>query len=185
MSALRKLLQRVSQGRHHLLQRPGLRWLEPLLDQPACWALNRRKVARGVALGLATGLLPGPPKRLSTLLLAFCLKVNVPAALLATLYSNPLTILPLYFLAYSCGLLLLGDPTTGTMSQPPLWENQTLWQWGSQLLNWLLLLGWPLLLGLLVLGLLLSVTGYVLVMLGWRWVVVRNWKKRKAARGSC
>jgi hypothetical protein len=54
------------------------------------------------------------------------------------------------------------------MSQPPLWENQTLWQWSSQLLDWLLLLGWPLLLGLLVLGLLLS-PGYVLVMLGWRW----------------
>jgi hypothetical protein len=60
--------------------------------------------------GACTGLLPGPPKRLSTLLLALCLKVNVPAALLATLYSNPLTILPLYFLAYSCGLLLLGTP---------------------------------------------------------------------------
>jgi uncharacterized protein (DUF2062 family) len=110
MSALRKLLQRVSKGRHRLLQRPSLRWLGPLLDQPAYWALNRRKVARGVALGLCTGLLPGPPKRLSTLLLALCLKVNVPAALLATLYSNPLTILPLYFLAYSCGLLLLGTP---------------------------------------------------------------------------
>jgi hypothetical protein len=31
-----------------------------------------------------------------------------------------------------------------------------LWQWSSQLLDWLLLLGWPLLLGLLVLGLTLS-----------------------------
>jgi uncharacterized protein (DUF2062 family) len=185
MPALRKLLQGVSRRRHQLLQRPALHWLGPLLDQPAYWALNRRKVARGVALGLATGLLPGPPKRLSTLLLALGLKVNVPVALLTTLYSNPITILPLYFLAYSCGRLLLGDPTAGTMSQPPVWQQQTVWQWGSQLLDWILLLGWPLLVGLLVLGLLLSVSGYVLVMLGWRWAVVRNWKKRKAARGSC
>ncbi len=182
---MRTFLRRASHYRHQLLDRPGLGWLGRWLDQPACWSLNRRKVARGVALGLFAGLLPGPPKRLSALLLALWLKVNVPAALLATLYSNPLTILPLYFLAYSCGLLLLGDPAAGTMSQPPAWAEQDWWQWCRQVLDWLLTLGWPLLLGLLVFGLALSVLGYVAVMLGWRCAVVRNRKIRKAARGSC
>lgn len=184
MPALRALLHRVSAYRHRLLYHSGLGRLGRWLDQPAYWSMRRRKVAQGVALGLFTGLLPGPPKRLSTLLLALWLRVNLPAALLATLYSNPFTILPLYFLAYSCGLLLLGDPAAGTMSQPPPWDAQTLWQWLWQLLDWLLGLGWPLLLGLLVMGLLLSVFGYVAVMLGWRCAVVRNWKNRKAARGS-
>lgn len=182
---MRTFLRRASNYRHQLLYRPGLGWLGRWLDQPAYWTLNRRKVARGVALGLFAGLLPGPPKRLSTLMLALCLKVNLPAALLATLYSNPLTILPIYFLAYSCGLLLLGDPAAGTMSQPPAWAEQDWWQWAQQVLHWLLALGWPLLLGLLVLGLTLSTLGYVAVMLGWRCAVVRNWKNRKAARGSC
>ncbi|BBF84366.1 hypothetical protein DLM_0713 [Aquitalea magnusonii] len=182
---MRNFLRRVSDYRHQLLHRPGLGWLGSWLDQPACWSLNRRKVARGVALGLCAGLLPGPPKRFSALVLALLLRVNVPAALLATLYSNPLTILPLYFLAYSCGLLLLGDPAAGTMSQPPAWGELAWWQWGRQMLDWLLALGWPLLLGLLVLGLLLSTLGYVAVMVSWRCAVVRNWKNRKAARGSC
>jgi uncharacterized protein (DUF2062 family) len=128
-------------------------------------------------LGLFAGLLPGPPKRLSTLLLALCLKVNLPAALLATLYSNPLTILPLYFLAYSCGLLLLGDPAAGTMSQPPAWAEPDLWQWAARCLTGCWLLGWPLLLGLLVLGLTLST--WVVAGLGWRCAVVRNWKKER------
>ena len=185
MRCLRTTIRRVSEYRHQLLHRPGLAWLGAWLDQPAYWSLNRRKVAQGVALGLFTGLLPGPPKRLFTLLLALPLRVNLPAALLATLYCNPLTILPLYFLAYSCGLLLLGDPAAGTMSQPPVWDEQPLWQWGRQLLHWLLALGWPLLLGLLVMGLALSVLGYVVIMLGWRCAVVRNWKRRKAARESC
>lgn len=185
MRCLRTTIRRLSAYRHQLLSRPGLGWLGRWLDQPACWAVQRRKVAQGVALGLLTGLLPGPPKRLATLLLALCLRVNLPAALLATLYSNPLTILPLYFLAYSCGLLLLGEPAAGTMSQPPSWEALPLEQWALQLAHWLLSLGWPLLLGLLVMGLGLALCGYVLVMLGWRCAVIRNWKNRKAARGSC
>jgi uncharacterized protein (DUF2062 family) len=108
MSALRTAAT-CQQGTSPAVASPRLRWLA-LAGPAGVLDIERRKVARGVALGLCTGLLPGPPKRLSTLLLALCLKVNVPAALLATLYSNPLTILPLYFLAYSCGLLLLGTP---------------------------------------------------------------------------
>jgi len=185
MRRFRRFIQGFASTRHRLLNRRGLGWLGHWLDQPACWAIQRRKVAQGVALGLFTGLLPGPPKRLLTLLLALLLRVNLPAALLVTLYSNPLTILPLYFLAYSYGQLLLGSLATGTIGQPPVWLEQSLWQWVVDAGAWSLQLGWPLAVGLLALGLTLALSGYMAVMLGWRCVVVRNWKNRKAACGSC
>ncbi|WP_293763222.1 DUF2062 domain-containing protein [uncultured Aquitalea sp.] len=185
MRCIRTTLRRVGEYRHRLFGKPGLRWLAPWLDHPACWAMNRRKVAGGVALGLFTGLIPGPPKRLSTLALAVLLRVNLPAALLTTLYSNPFTILPLYFLAFSLGRLLLGDAAAGTMSQPPDWRALALSDWSLAMGGWLLSLGWPLLLGLLAMGSGLALVGYVLVRVAWGQAVIHRWQHRKASRGSC
>jgi len=45
---------------------------------------------------------------LGALLLAIPLRRNIPVALIVTLYTNPLTIVPLYVIAFEYGRLLLG-----------------------------------------------------------------------------
>ena len=40
-----------------------LRFLTPWLGHPHLWHMHRRSVARGVAIGLVTGLIPGPETR--------------------------------------------------------------------------------------------------------------------------
>jgi uncharacterized protein (DUF2062 family) len=45
-------------------------------------------------------------------------------------------------------------------------------------------LGWPLALGLVALGLLLAVIGYVAVWYGWSWVLLRAWRRRQRQRAQ-
>jgi uncharacterized protein (DUF2062 family) len=62
------------------------------------WHLHRRSVAGGFAVGMFAGLVPGsnPVQFAVAALMAIGFKVNLPIAVIVTLYSNPLTIVPLY-----------------------------------------------------------------------------------------
>jgi uncharacterized protein len=80
------------------------------LFHPALWHLHRRGVAGGFAAGLFCGLIPGPLQMAGAALCALLLRVNLPVALATTLYTNPITIIPLYLLAYELGAMVLPGP---------------------------------------------------------------------------
>jgi uncharacterized protein (DUF2062 family) len=137
-------------------------------QHPNLWHLNRRSVSGAVAIGLFSGLVPGPLQMLTALILAVPLKKNVPVAMIVTLYTNPFTIVPLYVLAYGYGVLLL----PGEHAALP----------ASMDLNALVALGKPLLVGLVALGCTLAVLGYVAVQLAWRAWVIAAWRARAKRR---
>ncbi|MDD5058234.1 MAG: DUF2062 domain-containing protein [Sideroxydans sp.] len=168
--------------KHRLPNRESIRqirWLQPVhhwLVHPNLWHLHRRSVAGGVAVGLFCGLIPGPLQMISAALLAVLFRVNLPVAMFTTLYTNPFTIVPLYVLAYEIGALVIGN---GTAHIAPAFPD---WQWSdgyAPMLNWLLQLGEPLLVGLPLLALGLALIGYVVVRLAWRAVVVWKWRRRQ------
>lgn len=144
-------------------------WFGPWLRHPNLWHLNRRSVPGAVAIGLFAGLVPGPLQMLTALLLAVPLRKNLPVALLFTLYTNPLTIVPLYVLAYGYGRLLLPG-AEGPMPQIEM-------QWES-----LLALGKPLVVGLVALACTLAVLGYAAAELAWRAWIVIAWRARARRR---
>ncbi|GAB4121743.1 MAG: DUF2062 domain-containing protein [Sideroxydans sp.] len=161
------------------------RWLKPYahwLTHPNLWHLNRRSAAGGVALGMICGLVPGPLQMLSAALLAVWLRVNLPLALLATLYTNPFTIVPLYLLAYRLGSLLTG--AAGSVPTLPPFPEMHGQEWFYEVWEWLLVLGQPLLLGLPALALTLAVIAYIVVRLGWRCAVVVKWRRRAQTRSA-
>lgn len=144
------------------------------------WHWHRRAVAGSVAIGLFCGLVPGPLQMLSAALLAVWWRQNVPLAMFVTLYTNPLTIVPLYWLAYQLGAGVSGDTAHAhcvllTWSWQDGWAG--LWHWG-------LALGKPLLLGLPLLASGLAVLGYVVVRLAWRVGVVWQWRARQRRRAK-
>ncbi len=148
------------------------------------WHLNRDSVAGAVAIGLFSGLVPGPLQMLTALLLAVPLKKNLPVALLVTLYTNPFTIVPLYVLAYGYGSLLLGGNHPEIAIEPFAW-NWADWSDSMRaLVEWTLALGKPLALGLVALALTLAALGYAAVQLGWRAYVVLAWRARKRRRAA-
>jgi uncharacterized protein (DUF2062 family) len=109
------------------------------LHHPNLWHLNRRSVSGGVAVGMFSGLVPGPLQMLTAALLAIPLRVNLPVALLTTLYTNPFTIVPLYLVAYWLGALVTGG-TGVPMTEPPAFSWANVGEWLHALADWALAL---------------------------------------------
>ncbi|MFA6062020.1 MAG: DUF2062 domain-containing protein [Gallionella sp.] len=173
---------------HHLPDHESVknnRWLKPLgfwLHQPDLWHLHRHSVAGGVAAGLFCGLIPGPLQMISAALVAVFWRVNLPVALIVTLYTNPLTIVPLYLLAFKLGAWVSGAQTQPAIAQFDVQSMHWL-EFSGELWDWLIRLGQPLLIGLPLLALIFAFSGYVLVRIFWRVVVIVKWRasRRRAS----
>lgn len=156
------------------------RWAAPFrpwLGHPNLWHLNRRSVPGAVAIGLFCGLIPGPLQMFGALIFAIPLRCNIPVALVVTFYTNPLTIVPLYLVAYGYGKLLLG------YSGPDAHLTAFEWDWSVHALwSWMMSLGKPLGIGILALAVTLAVLGYFVTELAWRVYVVTGWRRRAARR---
>jgi hypothetical protein len=152
------------------------------LHHPNLWHLNRDSVSGGVAVGMFAGLVPGPLQMLTAALLAIALRVNLPVALLTTLYTNPFTIVPLYLIAYQFGRLLIGSEHPAAEIRPFEMEWSNLWGSLASLMDWTLALGKPLAIGLVALALTLAAAGWLAVQLGWRAYVVLAWRARRRRR---
>lgn len=149
------------------------------------WHLHRRSVAGGVAVGLFAGLIPGsnPVQFFFAALFSVMFEVNLPVAVATTLYSNPFTIVPIYFAAYSIGGFVMGDNAEENMPNTELHlMDKNIGDWAPALIERISSLGKPLLVGLLLLALLLSFTGYFTVRALWRFYVIYEWRKRARRR---
>ncbi|UOO80796.1 DUF2062 domain-containing protein [Uruburuella testudinis] len=160
--------------REHIFASRWIKPLAPVFDKPYFWTLNRRRAAIAVAIGMFCGLMPGPTQMLSALIVAYFLRANLPVAVFATLYTNPLTYMPLYYLAYKIGALMLGIEA-GELEFPSL-SSGRFW---AESQAWLMGAGKPLLLGVPVLGSILAVAGYFATLWLWRWHTAHHWHKRK------
>lgn len=160
-------------------------WARPFkrfLGHPNIWALNRKSIAGGVAAGLFCGLIPGPFQIFGSLIWVLVAKVNMPVAFAVTLYTNPVTIVPLYLIAVAYGDFLLGGLGESNLHPIPEWNWSA---WGdstSAMVEWMLSMGPSLAVGLPALMVTLSILGYFSVRLTWnvgvRIAVLRRRKRR-------
>jgi uncharacterized protein (DUF2062 family) len=161
------------------------RWLRPFsgtLLHPRLWYLNRHSAAGAVAVGLFCGLIPGPLQMLGAAICCVVLRVNLPLALIITLYSNPLTIVPLYVAAFTLGEFTLGGAGSGAFSTPPELIGMDITGWIGAMIHWMAGLGKPLALGLVLLAASLSFAGYFVVRGAWRVWLIREWRARGVRR---
>ena len=167
----RRLFLRISRPRHRVL---GQRWLKPLhrwLDHPDLWAIRRRAVAPGIALGLFWAWMPLPAHSIAAGVSAIALRVHLPLAMLMTFVINPLTILPIYYTGYRLGQALLGTPDIEWDAASPEWLAEqigVIWQ--------------PLFAGCILMGLASAALAYLVVDLAWRTRVVQYLQARRARR---
>jgi len=108
----RRLFKHLNRGRHQLKERWFMRPFHRLLEDPAYWCLNRRNVTRAFALGLFVSFIPVPGHLIIAPLLALIARLNIPAMVAGVLFTNPFTMVPLYFIAYWVGCQILQVPSS-------------------------------------------------------------------------
>lgn len=159
------------------------RWLYPFrntLLHPRLWHVNRRSAAGGFAAGLFCGLFPAPFQMLGAAICSVIFRINLPIAILTTLYTNPVTFVPLYIFAYWIGSQLVGNGAG--FEPPPDFDMMAIGPWLSASIAWLGNLGMPLVIGVTLLATAFAVIGYVGVRIGWRLWLVRAWHRRRLRR---
>lgn len=133
----------------------------PRLRVPDLWHLNRRSVAGAFAVGLFVAFLPIPMQMLVAATIAILVRVNLPISVLLVWVSNPLTMPPIFYTAYTVGRWILDEPQRSFRVE---WTVD--WFTTGWLSVWK-----PLLTGSLVLAVVAGVLGYLTVRVLW-WIAV-------------
>ena len=165
----RRFLKKILPKPHHIQGHKLLRVFGDRLMDPRLWAVHRRAVTGAFGVGLAICFIPLPVHTLVAGLIALTWRLNVPA-IYGTIFlvNNPLTMVPIYYLAYRVGALLLGTP-------PQHFAFHLSLQWLQYGLGPL----WqPFLLGCLVCSLVAGLAGWCVLEFVWRWEVRRRYRTR-------
>ncbi|WMW80648.1 DUF2062 domain-containing protein [Undibacterium cyanobacteriorum] len=168
----KKFLRRILPDRQTIERIPISRRFTHHFDRSSLWRVEREAVAWGLAAGVFCGMIPGPLQMIAAISLAFFFRLNLPMAVVGTFLTNPLTIVPIYMAAYSLGQWLLGlhGADTKWSSLPALPETD----WQAPLMSielwwqWVLDLGLPWVIGMVVLAMSLALSSYLLMQLVWR-----------------
>ena len=169
----KKFIQRFLPDPAWIKSHQSLSFLGDWLHDPNIWHLNRRSASIAVFIGLFIAFVPLPSQMLLAAFLAVLLRVNLPLSVLLVWVSNPITMPPLFYMAYKVGFALIGD------SHAPAFHFELSWQWLSTGLS----SGWrPFLLGCFVCGLFFGLLGSALTRVAWRWHVIHLWHKRRLSR---
>ncbi len=178
---MRRYLRRLP-TREEIARQRWARWLGPVLRKDAIWGLNRRSVARGVALGLFFGTFIPFGQSLAAAFFVAPLRANIAVAAASTFITNPFTT-PLFYLgAYQTGSWLLN----GERGQFRMPAGDTFWEQAVDAWDWLLSASTPTILGLFVIATVLATAGYVAVNVGWHlWARARVRRRaRRQARAA-
>ncbi len=139
-------------------------------------------MAGGVAVGLFTGLIPGPFQMLAAGLAAVVLRVNLPIAVVTTLYTNPFTIVPLYLLAGWIGESVLPGSLLPAEAPGIDWQHPI--DGLVRLAHWTISLGPALALGLPLLAAGLALSGWLITRFAWHAHSSLAWRARRRRRAA-
>ena len=143
------MLERFLPTRDAITQSRLLRWLGPRIHDPLLWHVNRRSVARGVAMGVFFGLMIPIAQIPAAAIASLLLRGNLWIAAVSTLVSNPLTYGPLYYFAYRLGAGVIGARTPADLTAEAVEQPMRMIDSLAQAWAWITGIGQPLLLGML------------------------------------
>ena len=167
-TTVKRWLKGVMPKPREILDSKYLRVFGTLLQDPNLWHLNRRSASGAFAVGLFIMYLPPLGQMFMAAAAAIKLRVNLPIAVSLVWVSNPITIPPMFYLAYVIGAALLGRQIR--TFEPDFWLD---WH------NWLGVVE-PVLLGSLICATFCSVAGYLTIQILWRWSLMRQIQRRRA-----
>ena len=143
-----------------------------LMNHPVYFSVNRKTVTRAIWIGIFVGFLPIPMQMAVAAILAIIARVNIPVAVLGVWITNPLTMVPLFYLAYRLGAAMLSMPIELWPSEHSLLEMSQgmggIWK--------------ATLYGGVVLGLSVATVAYISVSIIWQVSTAIRYRERKQRR---
>lgn len=162
-----------------------VRVFAPFLADPRLWHLNRGSLVRAVYIGVMCAFFPLPGQMPLAVMGALIFRANVPMSIALTWITNPLTAIPVYWVAYCVGALLLGEPIIGLRTIGLMVTEMTLWLFGDGINPFthnsvfsIKTFG----VGLVATGIATSIILGQLFKFFWRYKVTKDWKKRDGYR---
>lgn len=152
-------------------QNKWMAWIDPRHIFRAIFMLDDtpHHIAIGTAVGVFVAMTPTVGvQMLIVLILAGLFKpffsFNKVAALIAVYISNPLTTIPIYWFSYKLGTVFVsGKVTYEQLSEILVYNNLT--EWWHTVTNLLFQMGWPLIIGSLVVATVCSVISYPVMLI--------------------
>ncbi|MFN3712898.1 MAG: DUF2062 domain-containing protein [Alcanivoracaceae bacterium] len=148
-------------------QHRSLGFLGAVLSDPNLWHINRHSLAGAAFIGIFSALVPIPLQMVLAAVLAVRFKCNLPLSIVIVWFTNPFTVVPVFYFTYRVGAWLLGMPIT-----PPSQVN----------FAWLIEQMIPLWVGSILCGLVFGGLAWGIIKLVWRLAVTRSWTVRKRQR---
>ena len=176
------MLERFLPTRDAITQSRMLRWLGPRIHDPLLWHVNRRAVARGVAMGVFFGLMIPIAQIPAAAIASLLLRGNLWIAAVSTLVSNPLTYGPLYYFAYRLGAGVIGARTPADLTAEAVEQPMRMIDSLAQAWAWITGIGQPLLLGMLIMAVTGAFIAYWGTQLVWRMRVTAKWRRLRRER---
>lgn len=150
-----------------LKKKNEIKVLKPFLHTPGLWHFDEQCVARGMAAGLAGCVIPGF-QMIYAALLAILFRGNLYVALVATLVTNPLTIIPIMFGICVIGSTVIGNGTSSCVVHKFNWDVSSFHAFWMNVMDWLMQFGKAFLIGVPIASVCLAVVGYFGTILVWR-----------------
>ena len=138
----------------------------------ALWHMNRRSVARGVAIGMFFAFLTPVAQTLFAALASVPLRANVAVAALATFSTNPIPTPPILFFAHTIGMRALPFFGLAEEHREVLSSLSSLWSDAPIILG-------ATAVGLFAIAVVAAVLSYLAVDLVWRWRLAQRWRSRR------
>jgi uncharacterized protein (DUF2062 family) len=145
-----------------------------VLTHPVYFSANRKSVAGGLWLGLFIAFMPMPGHMILAILAALLLRVNIPVAALAVWVTNPLTVVPIFYLAYRLGCAVMDIPVQS-------FPEEFSWNWmTTEFIDvWK-----PLWFGSMILATSIASAAYILINVAWRISTAYRYRRRHLFRGG-
>ncbi len=133
------------------------------------WHMRRRSVAGACAIGLFCAFIPLPFQMLIAAGFAIIFRCNLPISVALVWITNPITMPPLFFLAYKVGTFLT-ETNLGSFE----FELSFNWLFTELRERWR-----PFMMGCFFLGTSAGLFGFITARVLWRIRVITFWNKRK------
>jgi len=165
----KKLVSKIMPSAKRLEHMRGWGFLGDKLFAHDLWHLNKKTVGYAFLNGIFWACMPMPLQMVAAAIFALILRCNVPISVGLVWLTNPITMPPYYFFAYQLGSWVLGSDGVS-------WPQEVTLEW---IQNQLALIWWPLLTGSLIIGVILSILGFIVIRIWWSLQVGYNWRRRK------